>query len=378
MPFPTMTMLESRREFVQLAQHPGTNLRELCRRFGITAPTAYKWLRRYEEEGTAGLENRSRRPHHSPAATAPDIEEVVVAERDSYPARGGRKLRRQLQDRGVTSTPSASTITAILRRHGRLAPEEERQRPFQRFEHPQPNGLWQMDFMGHFAMVHGRCHSLTVIDDCSRYLLVLAASADQRGSSVRHHLTDAFQRYGLPAAMLMDNGSPWGDTWSTPNTPLTVWLLQLGITVIHSRPYHPQTAGKVERAHRTIQLELVNRQVFQDITAVQRAYDHWRHDYNHIRPHEALDLLVPAARYQPSAVRFPAVLESPRYDTTAVVRRVASNGRISFRGHEYRVGKGFRGHAVEVRPTADPQCVDVLFAHHYIRTLDLAQDAVQV
>ncbi len=251
-------MTEQRAEFVALAQQPGANRRALCRAFQIAPPTGYKWLRRYAAEGPAGLQDRSRRPRRSPARTAPAIERAVLALRAQHPTWGSRKLRVLLARQGIQPLPAASTITAILRRHDQLDPTQGAGQPraWQRFEHPYPNALWQMDFKAGWPCGAGRCHPLTILDDHSRYALGLAACPNQRTATVRPHLITAFQRYGLPDRLLVDNGSPWGNHPAHPYTPLTVWLRRLGIAVSHSRPYHPQTLGKDERFHGTLERDL--------------------------------------------------------------------------------------------------------------------------
>ena len=245
-PFAERRVSDLRTEFVALARQPGANRRALCRRFGIAPTTGYKWLGRYAAEGGRGLQDRSRRPHRSPARTAPGMEQAVLALRAQHPTWGARKLRVLLARQGVQPLPAASTLTAILRRHDALDPAQGAGQPraWQRFEHPHPNALWQMDFKAGWPCGAGRCHPLTILDDHSRYALGLAACANQRTATVRAHLLTAFQRYGLPDRLLVDNGSPWGNHPAHPYTPLTVWLRRLGIAVSHSRPYHPQDAGQ--------------------------------------------------------------------------------------------------------------------------------------
>ena len=259
MPWKVPSVSEVRAEFVAMAQAEGLPFRTLCARFGITTPTGYKWLRRYAAEGAAGLIDRARRPHHSPGQTPAAVEAAVLALRAQYPVWGARKLRVLLARQGVQPLPATSTITAILRRHGALDPAQGAGQPraFQTFEHPYPNALWQMDFKAPLRCGPGRCHPLTVLDDHSRYALVLAACPNQRTGTVRAHLETAFRHDGLPDRFLVDNGSPWGDTWPAGYTPLTVWLRRYGVAVSHSRPYHPQPLGKDERFHGTLQRELL-------------------------------------------------------------------------------------------------------------------------
>jgi transposase InsO family protein len=219
MPFREVSAMDQKREFVTFATIEGANMRALCRGFGISAPTGYRWLGRYRQEGLAGMVEQSRRPKPSPRRAAPATEAKVLEVRDrSHNAWGGRKIRRVLEDRGEADIPAASTITAILRRHDRLTEPglAEHSGPWLRFERESPNELWQMDFKGHFAIPSGRCHPLTALDDCSRYYLVLAACGDEQGQTVRSALENAFRRYSLPLAMLMDGGSPWSSPGEAP------------------------------------------------------------------------------------------------------------------------------------------------------------------
>lgn len=194
-----------------LAQQEGANIRELCRRFAISPDTAYRLLARYQREGAEGLRDRSRRPLHSPTQTDPAMAAAVCAVRIAHPAWGGRKIRRFLLDQGAITAPAASTITDIVRRHDLLDPDASaKHRAWQRFAAPAPNDRWQMDFKGHIALRHGRCHPLTVLDDHSRYSLAIEACGDEQTGTVQARLIALFRRYGLPWRMLTDNGAPWG------------------------------------------------------------------------------------------------------------------------------------------------------------------------
>jgi transposase InsO family protein len=284
--------MDEREEFARLALAPGANKSELCRRLGISRSNGHKWLKRYLAQGRAGLCDRSRRPQHSPRRTSPAVEgEVLRLREESNNAWGGRKIERVMHDGGWVEVPTPSTITEILRRHGKLE-ERRREHPgtYQRFERAAPNELWQMDFKGHFPLAHGRCHALTVLDDHSRYALTIAACPNEQDATVRAQLVAVFRRYGLPFAMLMDNGSPWGNAGDQPHTAFTVWLMRLGVAVTHCRPLHPQTQGKEERFHRSLKAEVLAGKSFRDLTACQHAFTRWRHVYNHERPHEALAL----------------------------------------------------------------------------------------
>ena len=333
-------------------------------------------LTRYRNDGLDGLVERSRRPLGSPHRTPAAIETKVLAVRDrSNNAWGGRKIRRTLRNRGELDVPAASTITEILRRHDRLneAVAGAHPGPWQRFERESPNELWQMDFKGHFAMHEGRCHPLTALDDHSRYNLVLSACGNERGKTVRRELERAFRRYGLPLAMLMDNGPPWGDPSGDPYTEFSVWLMRLGIRVLHGRPRHPQTQGKDERFHRSFKAEVMNGHSFRDLAECQQAFDEWRPRYNHERPHDALSMATPGERYRPSSRAFPDVLPEIEYSPGDQVRKVTSDGFISFKNKAWRLSKALRGEHIGLRPTGEDGVFSVHYCAHRIATLDLRQ-----
>lgn len=374
MPWSEVSVMELREEFVGLAGQAGSNVSELCRRFGISRKTGYKWLARAR---AGALSDRSRRPHRSPVRTEAAVEAAVVALRSRHPRWGGRKIARRLRDRGLAEAPAPSTVTQILHRHGLSVGVDGPAAPFRRFERSRPNELWQMDFKGHFALAQGRCHPLTVLDDHSRFSLCLAACADQRGRTVQGHLTAAFQRYGLPEWIIVDNGSPWGDSADRPYTPLGVWLLRLGIGVSHSRPYHPQTLGKDERFHRTLKAEVLGGPPFADLVRCQRAFDRWRGVYNRQRPHEALGLAVPATRYVLSPRSFPDALPALEYGPGHRVRKVQRGGWIGFLGQSFRLPKAFAGYPVGLVPTDIDGQWTVIFASRRIAQINLSDHTVK-
>jgi len=261
----TCTAMSLRRELVLMAAQSQANLSELCRRYGVSRKTAYKWIARYRG-GPDVLVDRSRKPTHSPSRTPPGVEAAVLRVREAHSAWGGRKIRGVLLGEG-TRAPSPATITVILLRHGYLSPEPEPRRLMTRFEAEAPNDLWQMDFKGDFLLGDGnRCFPLDALDDHSRFLLCLDSQLNQRRESVQASLTALFKRNGLPRRLLCDNGPPWGSGWRRVGgdgrtwlryTRLAAWLMRLGTTVVHGRPYHPQTQGKLERVHRTLKEEVL-------------------------------------------------------------------------------------------------------------------------
>jgi transposase InsO family protein len=276
-----------------------------------------------------------------------------------------------LQDLGEADVPAPSTVTAILRRHGLIDPAAAlSHRPIQRFEAAAPNDRWQLDFTGHFALEQGRCHPLPVLDDHSRFVLGVAACPDEQGSTVQAHLTALFRRYGLPWALLCDNGPPWGATRSAHQfTTFGVWLIRLGIEIWHGRPWHPQTQGKLERLNGTLTAEVINRRRYADLATVQTAFDAWRETYNHARPHEALGLATPITRYAPSPRGFPETLPDIVYAPGDAVRKVDAAGCISWRGRPWKLSTALAGQPVGIRSTLVEEVMEVRFCHHFVRTL---------
>jgi len=365
------TVVDQRLEFVSFCMKPRANIRELCRRYEVSPTIAYKWMARYRSKGVAGLEDRPRRRQHQPQRTAAPCEAAVMAVREAHPAWGARKIGRVLRNAGMLEVPALSTITAIVRRHGRLSPAPAAPGPFKHFERGAPNELWQMDFKGHFALGAQRCHPLTILDDHSRFSLATKACGDEREETVRTELERVFRCYGLPDCMLMDNGSPWGSHDDSVYTRLTVWLLRLEIKVTHGAAYHPQTQGKLERFHRTLKAEVLNGRQFSSLSQAQAEFDRWRQVYNYQRPHQALELAVPASRYVPSPRAFPAHLPPVEYGPDDHPRKVQQGGLIYFRKRVIKVGKAFVGESVALRPTLTDGAYEVFFGRHQIKQIDL-------
>ena len=375
MPWKVSSTVSERQQFLTLARVEGANLRALCRAFHISPTTAYKWLAR--AEAGEPLEDRSRRPHATPSRTSPALERAVLELRDRHPAWGGRKLRRRLVDLGHLDVPSASTITEILRRGGRLdldaAARRAARRAGHRFEHAAPNELWQMDFKGEFGLRSGFCYPLTILDDHSRFAVCLRAQPDVRTDTTRRAVRAVFRRYGLPRRITADNGPPWGQIAHGRScwTHFTAWLIRVGVRVSHSRPHHPQTQGKDERFHRTLGAEVLARDAHDTLEAWQAAFDAWREVYNHERPHEALGLDVPASRYRASERGYPERLAPIEYAAGDEVRLVKTSGQVNYRGRLYFVGRAFAGERVGLRPTACDGVFNVYYCHQRVAVIDL-------
>jgi transposase InsO family protein len=362
--------MEQRREFVRAALMEGSNRRALCRRFEISADIGYKWLSRWAA-GDRELLDRPRRPLHSPGRCSSALEAKVLAIRDGHPAWGARKIGRCLERKGI-EPPALSTMQEILRRNGRLeTAKSPKTKSVGRFEKEAPNLLWQMDFKGWLSLVDGtRCHPLTIVDDHSRYAPCLKACHNQQTETVQGRLLTTFRHYGLPDAIYVDNGSPWGDSSGEHWTRLTVWLLKLSVAVIYARPYHPQGRGKNERFHRTLNEEVLALRRFSTLAQIQRAFDEWLDVYNHERPHDAIGLKVPAELYRPSSRAMPETLPSVEYDEGTIVRVVpGSKDYISFRGRHWKVPQAFRGERVAIRPLQKDGVFGVYFASYQIASI---------
>lgn len=354
MPWKSRGTMSLREEFVKKAYENKFNMSELCRHYEISRTTAYKWLKRYEQEGEVGLLDRSRRPCHSPLRISTEQVEIILNARKNSPAWGAKKLRQTLINEGFSSLPSIATFNRVLLRHGKIDKEESTKRQhFIRFERLQPNELWQMDFKGHFKMVEGRCHPLTVIDDHSRYVVCLRACITENEESVRCALEETFRTHGLPEAMTMDNGSPWKGSPPYRLSRLTIWLMRLGIQVSHSSPRHPQTQGKDERFHRSLKDEVLKFHQFKDIKEAQHYFDHWLQIYNHKRPHEGIGMACPIQRYKPSLKPYPNKLPTIEYRPEDLLRKVRMCGQISYHGKDYFVGEHLCGETVALRQTGN-------------------------
>jgi transposase InsO family protein len=382
MPWETRNTMSLRAEFIRLALNEDANRRELCRRYGISAKTAYKWLARYCEGDVRSLQDRSRRPALSPLRTADELEAEVVALRKQHPAWGGRKLSKRLKNLGHADAPAPSTVTDILHRHGLInAGASSHATAWKRFEHAQPNSLWQIDFKGYFPTPAGLCHPLTVIDDHSRYNVILAACARTDYKSITPIFIDAFRRYGLPVRINGDNGSPWGSSREREHglTQLTVWWTRLGIRVSHSAPAHPQTNGKDERFHRSLKAEVLNGRSFNDLAQAQHAFDHWRQIYNEQRPHEGIGLATPIERYRVSPLNYPEQLPPIEYGPSDIVVTVKWNGEVRFKKRKLKVSSALHRLPIAFRPDqTEDGAYDVYFCHKRFMRVNLRdnRDAV--
>ena len=321
------------------------NFTELCREFGVSRETGYVWLRRFRASGhhVEALAERSHRAHSIPHQVPQELVDIIVAARKFRPTWGPRKLRAHLVDCNPGfAFPCESTFASILQRHGltNLRRRKRRRlvvpstRPFA--DATGPNAVWCVDFKGWFRTADGRrCYPLTLIDAYSRYLLRCEALLDPDTEHVRPIFDSAFQEFGTPVAIRSDNGPPFASTGAGGLTTLSVWWQRLGIRHDRITPGKPQQNGRQERFHRTLG-ELVE-EPEAELRAQQRAFDRFRHEYNHVRPHEALALKPPLSAYAPTGRRYPRKLEQHAYAFTEDVHRVDKHGYIRWREHRVLV-----------------------------------------
>jgi transposase InsO family protein len=365
MPWKTMDVQDQRVEFVVSASRQIKPFSALCAEFGISRPTGYLWVERYRAGGVAAIAERSRRPHCSPERTSEQLEARVVQLRLRYPDWGARKLAVLLGRQGIELP--AGTIHRILLRYD-LVREADRHIPaVQRFEREQPNELWQMDFKGPKNWPHP-IGPLSVIDDHSRYLIRLAATGGLDGALVKEQLERAFEQCGVPLAMLMDHGTPWWNWQSfSGRTQLSLWLMRQGIRLYWSGIRHPQTQGKVERFHGSLQRALDCRGMAGD---PQHWLDAYRLEHNHVRPHQALGMRTPANLWQPSPRRYNPCPPPWEYPHRAWTLKVDCQGTIDIGDHRWRIGKTLAGERVLIQPVE--QRYLVFYCATLVRELDPA------
>jgi transposase InsO family protein len=372
MPWKEKTIMSTRQEFIAKAISKEVSFSQLCREYNITRNTGYKWLNRYLN--SESLDDRSKAPFNSPNKTPEYTEQLILSARDSHPAWGPRKLHKFLENAGHDNLPAPSTIAGILKRNDKISPEESiKHTPYKRFEYEKPNQLWQLDFKGDFAMLNGqRCYPLTVLDDHSRYSIAVDAKENQKSHGVFETFYRIFKEYGLPNAILSDNGVPWKDN-KNGYTPFEIYLMQLNILPIHGRIYHPQTQGKEERFHRTMKEELLRYKVIKDLTHAQQCFDTWRQEYNNERPHNALNLDVPAKRYKESKNTLPSTIKDPDYDTGVTLRKVNCKGYISINKHRYYLSESFIGRFIRILHTEDESLIKLCYGNFEIAKIDIRE-----
>ena len=368
MPWATTSVTEQRIRFVIRASQDSVNMSALCREFGVSRPTGYLWLDRYREIGSAsGVFERSRRPQHSPSRTPQHHEERIVALRQEF-GWGAKKIRVLLLREGTDL--KVATINRILKRKELIHPKDSHRPAVKHFERERPNMLWQMDFKGDYPFRRGRCYPLSILDDHSRFVVGLYALSGQDTETVSAHLVATFERFGVPEAMLMDHGVPW---WSNSNghglTRLSVSLIKQGIRLYFSGIRHPQTQGKVERFHRTLAEAIRHRGRPQTLFGFAQTLKEIRQEYNHIRPHESLQMAVPSEHYQPSAKCYTPNPDAWLYPEGAIVMRLNMKGAFYYRQRRHFVCEALAGEPVRLEELDNKLLIS--YRHMYVREINI-------
>lgn len=363
MPWESRTVKEQREGFVEAAVHR-SNFSAVCREYGITRKTGYKWVERH----LAGedLIDQSREPHRKPHKTPPEVEAEILRVRADNPGWGAKTIRQVLENEGVAGLPSARTVNAVLRRYGCIEEEESQKRKaYLRYEKEACNEMWQADFKGEFKTKNGKdCYPLDILDDHSRFAIKIAAS-DTTANVVIPAFKDAFLDFGLPKAILTDNGAQFAG-FRNGYTQFEKWLMCLDILPIHGRIKHPQTQGKIERFHRSMKNEFLKYHDFEDAAHANYALQGWREKYNYSRPHEALGMKTPGAVYVPSTRQLPARIKRWEYDGRFHVIKVNSWGYVRFDRFQVYLSETLINEYVEFRPNPYADSFAVCFRNFKI------------
>ena len=346
MPWKDKTVEELRKEFAEVAQSC-SNFSSLCREFGITRKTGYKWLSRYEADEE--LSDRSRRPNVTVNKTASETELKIVEARSVHPGWGAKKIKVSLENKGI-EMPCVKTVNNILNRYGCISKEESlKHKAFTRFEKERCNEMWQTDFKGEFKMQNGKyCFPLDIFDDHSRFVIRIKPS-ESTSNLVLPTFREAFYEYGMPDSILSDNGAQFAG-FRQGYTQFEKWLMNHDILPIHGRIKHPQTQGKIERFHRAMNQELLKHYTPKDISDAERVFNDWRNCYNNERPHEALGMKCPSDIYVPSDREYYDQVKKYEYSGKNHIIKVNSWGYARFDHWQIYLSETMINEYIEFRP----------------------------
>lgn len=362
------TMSELREEFAIVALNSG-NFSAVCRNYGITRKTGYKWLKRYAE----GLPmcDFSKAPLRIANKTPPDIERAVLNVRADNPGWGAKTIRKVLENSGHVNLPCVKTINNILNRNGCIDPaESDKRKPYVRFAKEHSNDMWQTDFKGEFKMNNGKyCYPLDIIDDCTRFAIGIVAF-ESTANAVIPSFEAAFREFGMPKAVLSDNGSQFAG-FRHGFTQFEKFLMNHDILPIHGRAYHPQTQGKIERFHRSMKDELLKYRHFENLDDANDAFREWRYKYNFVRPHEALNMLCPAEVYEKSKREYKE--DVPEYDYSGEnhVIKVNTWGYVRFAHYQVYISETMINERIEFRHSDDGNSFFACYRNFKIAEFDI-------
>lgn len=362
MPWECKTVSEQRAAFVKEVTSGG-NFSAICRAYGITRKTGYKWVNR------TGLTDHSRRPKTSPKQTVPEVEQAILEIRKENPCWGGKTIRAVMERDGHTELPCVKTFNNILKRNDCITKEaSQAATPYQRFEKEHCNDMWQIDFKGDFALSGGgRCYPLDILDDHSRFCIRIDPKPNTLG--VTESVRSAFLEFGMPKAILSDNG------WTFRGlhggyTQFEKWLMCHDILPIHGRVRHPQTQGKIERFHRTMEYELLKESSFSCIEDAKVAFDCWRTKYNFQRPHHALGLRSPGDLFQPSPRLYTDTVTPFDYGNEHRIIKVNKWGYLRFAHHQVFLSETMAGEHIQMQSGSSGNSFYAYFRNFKIAKFD--------
>jgi transposase InsO family protein len=351
------------------------SITELSQFYGVSRKTVYKWTQRYQQKGSAGLQEHSRAPHQHPNQTATEIIERIIAAKLQHQNWGPEKLIARLsQDDPTTPWPAPSTAGLWLKRNGLVRSRRYRRRTPADPQTPTmgqcPNAVWSADFKGQFQTQDGKyCYPLTITDHHSRYVLACRALSAPSYAASRPWFEWVFRQYGLPQVIRTDNGAPFASVAVGGLSPLSIWWIKLGIRPERIQPGHPEQNGRHERMHRTLKAETA-RPPAANLKAQQAAFDRFVDEFNRERPHATLGQRPPATLYQPSSQPYPMRVPQVHYvDDEVHIRRVRHNGEIKWQGQHIYISCNLAGEPVALKQQAE-HLWELSFSFHVLGTLD--------
>lgn len=336
MPWKETTTMEQKVEFISEWNTNQYSLTELCRSYGISRPTAYRLIKRYQEFGLPGLTEQSKAPINHPNRTRIEIEDSIINLRKRHKNWGAKKIRKLLEKEfTIEQIPSVTTVHNIMKRKGLVVPQKRvrRVKPvYPIFDPEQCNQVWSADYKGKFLMGNKKyCHPLTISDSKSRFLFAAKGHYKEQFKPVKAEFTKVFREYGMPEQIHTDNGSPFGSVAAIQRfTKLSYWFIDLGITPVFSDPSHPEQNGRHERMHRDLKAECARPAAY-NLRAQQRKLNKFIREYNYIRPHESLDMETPGSVHEFSNRTFPEKIKSYDYPPELEPHYVTLNGAIRWK-----------------------------------------------
>jgi transposase InsO family protein len=380
MPWEERRPMELRKAMIVDLMENNYRIAELSRKYKVSRKTVYKWIKRFGHAGDEGLKERSRAPKYHPNQTSSEVTELIVTMRIKHRDWGPKKIHQRMGRiyPGIR-VPAKSTIGKILKQQGLIGPKRRKLRtpPYLAplSESLAPNDVWTADFKGQFRTGDGKlCYPLTIVDDCSRYILLCKALEHPAHDEVRPWFERVFCTYGIPKAIRTDNGPPFASHSLGGLSRLAVWFMKLGIKTERIQIGHPEQNGRHERMHRSLK-EAACKPPKANLLLQQQAFDTFMEEYNQQRPHEALGMQTPADIYEPSSIPFPSIPTKFTYPVDGIVRSVRSNGEIRWNKGKLFISENLYHERILLMPI-DNQTYEIWFRSTFIGLLDKISNQV--